>query len=58
MQVEMDLCTICYVEGKNCEADAPDGTLRIGGIWSAELIEWHLNNQIFFIVFRFFLVTP
>ena len=29
MQVEMDLCTICYIGGKNCEADAPDGTLRI-----------------------------
>ncbi len=30
MQVEMDLCTICYIEGKNYEAAAPDGTLEIG----------------------------
>ncbi len=30
MQVEMDLCTIYYIGSKNCEADAPDGTLRIG----------------------------
>jgi hypothetical protein len=30
MQVEMDLCTIYYIEGKNCEADVPDRTLRIG----------------------------
>ena len=31
MQVEMDLCTIYYIGGKNCEADAPDGTIRISG---------------------------
>ncbi len=31
MQVEMDLCTIYFIEGKNCEADAPDGTIRIRG---------------------------
>ncbi len=31
MQVEMDLCTIYYIEGKNCEANAPDGTIRISG---------------------------
>ncbi len=30
MQVEMDLCTICNIEGINYEADAPDGTIRIG----------------------------
>jgi len=29
MQVEMDLCTIYYIGGKNCEADAPDGTIKI-----------------------------
>ena len=29
--VEMDLCTICNIEAKNCEADAPDGTIRISG---------------------------
>ena len=31
MQVEMDLCTIYYIEAKNCEADAPDGTTGISG---------------------------
>jgi hypothetical protein len=27
----MDLCTIYLIEAKNCEADAPDGTIRISG---------------------------
>jgi len=27
----MDLCTIYYIEGKNYEADAPDGTIGISG---------------------------
>jgi hypothetical protein len=31
MQVEMDLCTISYIEAKNYEPDAPDGTIRISG---------------------------
>ena len=35
-QVKTDLCTIYYIEGKNCEADAPDGTLRI---------EWDLKRR-------------
>ena len=38
MQVEMDLCTIYHIGSKNCEADAPDGTLRIVMSRSAELI--------------------
>ncbi len=29
MQVKMDLCTIYFIEATNCEADAPNGTLRI-----------------------------
>jgi hypothetical protein len=29
MRVEMALCTIYYIETQNCEADAPDGTIRI-----------------------------
>jgi len=37
MQVEMDLCTIYYIGSKNCEADAPDGTLRI---------EWDLERRL------------
>jgi hypothetical protein len=36
MKVEMDLCTIYYIGSKNCEADAPDGTLRI---------EWDLESR-------------
>ncbi len=31
LSVEMDLCTIYLIEAKNCEADAPDGTIGISG---------------------------